>query len=448
MITFNDLDDNLKAMIGTHSAIVNHADGEDLTVRKQVLKFADRHKPTTANVARGYIIVRRKYKKVIRENVEVEINILTQDTMTEDSTIYVINYEFDLNGETIEVPNNSVLLFNGGKLINGTVNLNGAQLIGVSLYPQDYIETIGSGIKAGTPRWTSNGYIEWWDGSKWFNPYTTLNDALNTNLNNIAEQFTTLNNNLVQAINTINSTAQAETEARTTKDTELEESINKEIEDRTVADTNLQKLIDNLSIRHENHIIAVKQLIQANTDLIGTTKEELLAEINKVVEAYKKDDYELRELIVEYLKKEANARAKDIGTVKEELRDYIDKGDKALNLLLRGVSKDTNAALKRIDDIADEVHKHLVECNALTQQLNISVIDMQNRLDRANNRIKELEDNASKYLVRFRMPDGTILGGQYVEPNGTPIVPDLIEGATFDKDFSVVTEDMLINVTV
>lgn len=444
MITFNDLDDNLKAMIGTHSAVVNHADGEDLTVRKQVLKFADRHKPTTANVDRGYIIVRRKYKKVIRENAEVEINILTQDMMTEDSTIYVINYEFDLNGETIEVPNNSVLLFNGGKLINGTVNLNGAQLIGVSLYPQDYIETIGSGLRAGTPRWTSDGYIEWWDGSKWFNPYTTLNDALNINLKNIAEQFTTLNNNLVQAINTINSAAQAETEARI----ELENAINKEIEDRTAADSNLQKLIDNLSVRHENQVIALKQLIKANTDLIGTTKDELLDEINKVVEAYKKDDDELRELIVEYLKKEANARARDIGTVKEELRDYIDKGDKALNLLLRGVSKDTNSALKRIDDIADEVHKHLVECNALTQQLNISVIDMQNRLDKANNRIKELENNTNKYLVRFRMPDGTILGGQYVEPNGTPIVPDVIESATFDKDFSVVTEDMLINVTV
>lgn len=444
MITFNDLDDNLKAMIGTHSAVVNHADGEDLTVRKQVLKFADRHKPTTANVARGYIIVRRKYKKVIRENAEVEINILTQDMMTEDSTIYVINYEFDLNGETIEVPNNSVLLFNGGKLINGTVNLNGAQLIGVSLYPQDYIETIGNGLRAGTPRWTSDGYIEWWDGSKWFNPYTTLNDALSINLKNIAEQFTTLNNNLVQAINTINSAIQVRIE----KDTELENAINKEIEDRTTADSNLQKLIDNLSVRHENQVIALKQLIKSNTDLIGTTKDELLDEINKVVEAYKKDDDELRELIVEYLKKEANARARDIGTVKEELRDYIDKGDKALNLLLRGVSKDTNSALKRIDDIADEVHKHLVECNALTQQLNISVIDMQNRLDKANDRIKELENNTNKYLVRFRMPDGTILGGQYVEPNGTPIVPDLIESATFDKDFSVVTEDMLINVTV
>lgn len=444
MITFNDLDDNLKAMIGTHSAVVNHADGEDLTVRKQVLKFADRHKPTTANVDRGYIIVRRKYKKVIHENAEVEINILTQDMMTEDSTIYVINYEFDLNGETIEVPNNSVLLFNGGKLINGTVNLNGAQLIGVSLYPQDYIETIGSGLKAGTPRWTSDGYIEWWDGSKWFNPYTTLNDALSINLENIAKQFTTLNDNLVQAINTINSAIQVRIE----KDTELENAINKEIEDRTTADSNLQKLIDNLSVRHENQVIALKQLIQANTDLIGTTKDELLDEINKVVEAYKKDDDELRELIVEYLKKEANARARDIGTVKEELRDYVDKGDKALNLLLRGVSKDTNSALKRIDDIADEVHKHLVECNALTQQLNISVIDMQNRLDKANDRIKELENNTNKYLVRFRMPDGTILGGQYVEPNGTPIVPDIIESATFDKDFSVVTEDMLINVTV
>lgn len=448
MITFNDLDDNLKAMIGTHSAIVNHADGEDLTVRKQVLKFADRHKQTTANADRGLIIVRRKYKTVIRENAEVKINILNQDMMTEDSTIYVINYEFDLNGETIEVPSNCILLFNGGKLINGTVNLNGAQLVGVGLYPQDYIQTIGTGVRAGTPRWTTDGYIEWWDGSKWFNPYTTLNDAITRNVGNIFQQLVGLNDNLVQSINTINEAALAESQTREAKDVELENSINKEIEDRTSADSNLQKLIDKLNVTHSNDISAVKKLIQDNTDLIGTTKEELLDEINKVVEAYKADDDELRELIVEYLKKEANARAKDIGTIKQELTTYIDKKDRDVHLLIRGVSDATNSALKRVDDISDEVHKHLIGCNNLVQQLNISVIDLQSRLDKANDRIAELESNTNKYLVRFRMPDGTILGGQYVEPNGTPIVPDVIESAVFDKDFSHVTEDMIINVTV
>lgn len=448
MVTYNDLDDNLKAMIReVPAAIINHADGEDLTVRKQVLKFADRHKATTAYADRGMIIIRRKEKTVIRENIEVKINILNQDMINEDSTIYVIRYEHDLNGQIIEVPSNCILVFDGGKFVNGTVNLNGAQLVGVGVYPEEFIQTIGTGLRAGTPRWTTDGYIEWWDGSKWFNPYTTLNDALNRNLSNINQQLVGINDNLVQSINAINQAALNETNARTAADEELDERIDNETTDRIAADTKLQSLIDKLSITHTNDIAKVKQLIQDNTDLIGQKEKEIYAKIDEVVAAYRADDDALRAKIIEGLETERRSRINDIATAKQEIVELVNDNDGIHRRLLRGVYNELTKVVSRTDKQYDEVRIHLNKLNELIQQNIISITDLQNRLQAANDRIAELENNTNKYLVRFRLPDGTIVGGQYVVPGGTPIVPDIAEGVTYDKDFSVVNEDMLINVT-
>lgn len=446
MVTYNDLDDNLKAMIReVPAAIINHADGEDLTVRKQVLKFADRHKATTAYANRGMIIIRRKEKTVIRENIEVKINILNQDMINEDSTIYVIRYEHDLNGQVIEVPSNCILVFDGGKFVNGTVNLNGAQLVGVGVYPEEFIQTIGTGLRAGTPRWTTDGYIEWWDGSKWFNPYTTLNDALNRNLSNINQQLVGLNDNLVQSINAINQAALNETNARIEKDNELATQIANEVQARTNSDTKLQELIDKLNITHNNDINKVKQLIQANTDLINQKEKEIY---DKIVSAYRADDDALRAKIIEGLETERRSRINDIATAKQEIIELVNKNNETHQLLLRGVYNELTKVITRTDKQYDEVYAHLNKANELIQQNIISITDLQNRLQAANDRIAELENNTNKYLVRFRLPNGNIVGGQYVVPGGTPIVPDdMAEGATYDKDFSVVNEDMLINVT-
>ena len=446
MVTYNDLDDNLKAMIReVPAAIINHADGEDLTVRKQVLKFADRHKATTAYVNRGMIIIRRKEKTVIRENIEVKINILNQDMINEDSTIYVIRYEHDLNGQVIEVPSNCILVFDGGKFVNGTVNLNGAQLVGVGVYPEEFIQTIGTGLRAGTPRWTTDGYIEWWDGSKWFNPYTTLNNALNRNLSNINQQLVGINDNLVQSINAINQATLNETNARTGKDNELATQIANEVQARTNGDTKLQELIDKLNVTHNNDINKVKQLIQANTDLINQKEKEIY---DKIVSAYRADDDALRAKIIEGLETERRSRINDIATAKQEIIELVNKNNETHQLLLRGVYNELTKVITRTDKQYDEVYAHLNKANELIQQNIISITDLQNRLQAANDKIAELENNTNKYLVRFRLPDGNIVGGQYVVPGGTPIVPDdMAEGATYDKDFSIVNEDMLINVT-
>ena len=82
-------------------------DEEDLTVHleegKAVVRFRDR----LPSRGKGYVILREGTKLA--------------EQMTQENTIYEIRYDFDLGGETLEMPSNSVLDFIGGSFFNGTL---------------------------------------------------------------------------------------------------------------------------------------------------------------------------------------------------------------------------------------------------------------------------------------------------------------------------------------
>lgn len=77
--------------------------GDTVEKTTKVYKFKDRD---TAK-GKGYIILRTE--KPLAEQ------------MVQENTIYEIRYDFDLNGETLEVPVNCVLDFKGGGFSNGTI---------------------------------------------------------------------------------------------------------------------------------------------------------------------------------------------------------------------------------------------------------------------------------------------------------------------------------------
>ena len=70
--------------------------------------------------------------KVLEKNIQtiggVKKNILTAIMLSEENTIYEIRYDFDLNGETIEMKEGCTLKFCGGSLKNGSINGNGARI--------------------------------------------------------------------------------------------------------------------------------------------------------------------------------------------------------------------------------------------------------------------------------------------------------------------------------
>lgn len=62
--------------------------------------------------------------RILRKNIQSNKNILTQSMINMPNTIYEIRYDFDLNGNTINIPDNCELKFVGGSLKNGIINGN------------------------------------------------------------------------------------------------------------------------------------------------------------------------------------------------------------------------------------------------------------------------------------------------------------------------------------
>jgi hypothetical protein len=77
-------------------------------------------------------------RKYLRKRIEFSCNsgeealcVLKQEDVSDKNTIYIIQYDYTLNGETITVAEGCVLWFQGGRLKNGTLNTNGAALWGI-----------------------------------------------------------------------------------------------------------------------------------------------------------------------------------------------------------------------------------------------------------------------------------------------------------------------------
>lgn len=114
------------------------------------LQLKDREVNADNFQSKGYVILR---KNLVQQEDGSYKNILTQDMINQDNTIYEIRYDFD--GKTLEMPENCTLKFEGGSLNNGTIKLN-YTVIDSRLSKIFSLNLIGS-----TP---SPIYVEWFGG--------------------------------------------------------------------------------------------------------------------------------------------------------------------------------------------------------------------------------------------------------------------------------------------
>ncbi len=117
-IGYDQLNDNLKQLFREKINVTNFPDDEDITSVDNTLKFKDREANSTNFQSKGYVILRKNLRLV---NGVVK-NILAQEMINKPNTIYVIKYDFDLNGGTINIPENCTLNFEGGSITNGKFN--------------------------------------------------------------------------------------------------------------------------------------------------------------------------------------------------------------------------------------------------------------------------------------------------------------------------------------
>nr|DAW48988.1 MAG TPA: Pectate lyase [Crassvirales sp.] len=124
-IGYEQLNDNLKQLFREKVNVTNYPDDEDIVSVDNMLKLKDREVDAANFQSKGYIILR---KNLCLVNGVVK-NILTQSMINQPNTIYDIRYDFDLNGTTIEIPNNCILNFKGGSLNNGIINENYTEIV-------------------------------------------------------------------------------------------------------------------------------------------------------------------------------------------------------------------------------------------------------------------------------------------------------------------------------
>lgn len=100
-------------------------DDEDLTITtldgEKVLQFKDKQYDSDSFSGLG-----RTY---LRKNMVNGVNILTQNLFSNANTRYIIQYDYDLNGATITIPEGCVLDFQGGSLSNGSLSGSYTQII-------------------------------------------------------------------------------------------------------------------------------------------------------------------------------------------------------------------------------------------------------------------------------------------------------------------------------
>ena len=91
--------------------LVESGEQEEHTIKK--LKFADKAYNASAFSGMGRVY--------LRKNIIGGKNVLTQAIIGNANTRYIIQYDYDLNGQTINVPEGCMLDFQGGSLKNGTI---------------------------------------------------------------------------------------------------------------------------------------------------------------------------------------------------------------------------------------------------------------------------------------------------------------------------------------
>ena len=114
-IGYEQLNDNLKQLFREKVNVTNFPDDEDIASVDNMLKLKDREVDATNFQSKGYVILRKNLRLV---NGVVK-NVLTQDMINKPNTIYEIRYDFDLNGETVQMNEGCTLRFEGGSLNNG-----------------------------------------------------------------------------------------------------------------------------------------------------------------------------------------------------------------------------------------------------------------------------------------------------------------------------------------
>lgn len=122
-------------------------DSEDITatvdnLNQTSLTFADKNYNTTDYSGLGRVYLRKNIQSVVNPDTGItySTNLLTQQMLNKENTIYVLQYDYSLNYQTISIPEGSILVFEGGSISTGTLSGNNTIIVAE---PYNIFKTIG-----------------------------------------------------------------------------------------------------------------------------------------------------------------------------------------------------------------------------------------------------------------------------------------------------------------
>ena len=136
-----------------------YPDEEDLTVIEKELQFKDNTYDPDVFSGMGRVY--------LRKNIHDGKNLLYQSLFTQENTIYIIRYDFDLDGNTIKIPKNCTLDFYGGSIKNGKIILDNTRFLHIPINYNEILKVDIEGTVADGQIIYTNGKYKYWNGSKW-----------------------------------------------------------------------------------------------------------------------------------------------------------------------------------------------------------------------------------------------------------------------------------------
>ena len=138
------------------------------------LKLKDREYDPDEFSGKGRIILRRNLVGTEACSIDDEDrlnNVLTQEMMNQENTVYIVQYDFDLDGGVISIPEGCTLLFQGGSINNGTIYLQDTAIMGVfEKADMGSVNLFGSSKIGQLMTFRDDNDVpelRWWSGSEW-----------------------------------------------------------------------------------------------------------------------------------------------------------------------------------------------------------------------------------------------------------------------------------------
>lgn len=137
-------------------------DSEDIipkaNVNNQVsLLFADKNYNTAEYSGLGRVYLRKNIVTVEDPSTgnTITTNFLQQSMVSKENTIYILQYDYNLNRQTLSVPSGSVLLFEGGSISNGTIVGNSTKIeaSSISIFDETMVLSGSWKVQEVYPEW-------------------------------------------------------------------------------------------------------------------------------------------------------------------------------------------------------------------------------------------------------------------------------------------------------